>query len=500
MSRTLKITLIVAVAAVYAASETDPVPETSFSEAVEGTKQEKAPPTKLSQMERNLYASGFPKNLAWPTSDGFMSMAHMVNSKGSVKWARKDWANAIEVDVAFCGVKPCEMRHSAPEVDGKMAGGVTFSGKVNPTPGMACDCSCYNGATVWAAEKKHNVCGHLYKDASVGAGKVGCQAKTGFVEYLNDFAKKNHFRMLYLDNKVAAGWNKAQQVAAGANEARMVIEELFEKGYTGKVMFDGATQDWKHFIQSAIHEFGTYKKGLHFDKVYFTYGFMDYDGKVWKQQRMVRAAINAMRQDFCTHKDHGKEGDETQEIAECPGSKCPLNGQYCTKGYTCIKHTWVKVKVNAKRFNTANANGKSWRKWDEVELLRNRLPTRAEIAAGLGKKGKKAWRASSRRLLGSGDIGKIAPRCSGKGVRQANIFYSIGISACAPATHYHMVKQAIADKKSGDLSYVLVWTIDSPPSMRKYIDMGVDGIMTNYPIRTSTEFKNRKGLNKMMRL
>jgi len=471
MSCYLKIISIVAVAAAFVSSET-PVPETSFSEAV---KQEKETPSTLAQTK-----------FVWPKSDGFMSMAHMVNSEGSVKWAKGDYANAVEVDVAFCGVRPCQMRHSAPEVDGKPAGGCTFSGKVNPTPGMACDCSCYNGATIGFAGRQRNVCGHLYKDKTVGTGGVGCQAYTPFVKYLNYIAKKNHFRMLYLDNKVAAGWNKAQQIAAGGNEARIVIEELFEKGYTGKLMFDGATRDFKHFIQSAIHEFGTYKGGKFFKQVYFTYGFIDYNGKVWKQQRMVRYAIKAMREDFCTNVNHHTTGDATEVVDKCAGWTCPLVGQYCKEGYTCGQHhKWVKVTLPKSVFSTRTHNGDKWKNWDKVELLRGENPQRSDI---------KRWK--SRRLLGRGNIGDLGKRCTfGK---QANIFYSIGISACAPATHYHMIKQAIHDKSAGGLSYVLVWTIDKLSSMAEYIKLGVDGIMTNYPTRAT--YMAKKSHKQMMRL
>jgi hypothetical protein len=64
----------------------------------------------------------------------------------------------------------------------------------------------------------------------------------------------------------------------------------------------------------------------------------------------------------------------------------------------------------------------------------------------------------------------------------SNYVYSVGISACAPTTHYDMAKTAVNHKKAyGLLKAVIIWTIDSESSMRKYLDIGVDGLMTNYP-------------------
>merc|ERR1712216_633735 len=66
-----------------------------------------------------------------------------------------------------------------------------------------------------------------------------------------------------------------------------------------------------------------------------------------------------------------------------------------------------------------------------------------------------------------------------------NFIYSVGISACAPTTHYDMIATAMAykhhAKKGMTLKGVLVWTIDSKDSIKKYIKLGVDGMMTNYP-------------------
>jgi hypothetical protein len=66
-----------------------------------------------------------------------------------------------------------------------------------------------------------------------------------------------------------------------------------------------------------------------------------------------------------------------------------------------------------------------------------------------------------------------------------NFIYSVGISACAPTTHYDMIHHAVhlknKNEKGRTVKAVIVWTIDSKSAMKKYIEMKVDGMMTNYP-------------------
>merc|ERR1712216_197569 len=72
-----------------------------------------------------------------------------------------------------------------------------------------------------------------------------------------------------------------------------------------------------------------------------------------------------------------------------------------------------------------------------------------------------------------------------------NFIYSVGISACAPTTHYDMIDHAVklkkANKRGMSVKAVLVWTIDSKSAMAKYIKMGADGMMTNYPSYVKAE-------------
>jgi len=63
-----------------------------------------------------------------------------------------------------------------------------------------------------------------------------------------------------------------------------------------------------------------------------------------------------------------------------------------------------------------------------------------------------------------------------------NRVYGTGISACAAATYYDAIRQAVKQYQVGALgSLIYIWTLDKESSMRKYIDEGVNGIMTNDP-------------------
>ena len=63
-----------------------------------------------------------------------------------------------------------------------------------------------------------------------------------------------------------------------------------------------------------------------------------------------------------------------------------------------------------------------------------------------------------------------------------NRVYGTGISACVAATYYDAIRQAVKQYQVGTLgSLIYIWTLDKESSMRKYIDVGVNGIMTNDP-------------------
>ena len=75
-----------------------------------------------------------------------------------------------------------------------------------------------------------------------------------------------------------------------------------------------------------------------------------------------------------------------------------------------------------------------------------------------------------------------------------NRVYGTGISACAPGTYYDGIKQAVKQKDVGTIGgLVYIWTLDKESSMEKYLDLGVNGIMTNDPGKLY-ELAKKRGL------
>ncbi len=71
-----------------------------------------------------------------------------------------------------------------------------------------------------------------------------------------------------------------------------------------------------------------------------------------------------------------------------------------------------------------------------------------------------------------------------KGLINANTknrVYSCGIAALVPGTFYDQIALAVYNKKIGVISSSGIWTLDNPNSMKKYLDLGVDAIVTNVP-------------------
>jgi glycerophosphoryl diester phosphodiesterase len=60
---------------------------------------------------------------------------------------------------------------------------------------------------------------------------------------------------------------------------------------------------------------------------------------------------------------------------------------------------------------------------------------------------------------------------------------AVAMRAYAVNPRYDMVDAAFCREAHGRGLQVLVWTVDAPAAMRILIDAGVDGIMTNYPVR-----------------
>ena len=61
------------------------------------------------------------------------------------------------------------------------------------------------------------------------------------------------------------------------------------------------------------------------------------------------------------------------------------------------------------------------------------------------------------------------------------LVYSVGISACAIKDSTGNIRQAQDSVAQGDALSSIIWTLDSSDSMRKHLDLGVHGVLTNHP-------------------
>lgn len=92
--------------------------------------------------------------------------------------------------------------------------------------------------------------------------------------------------------------------------------------------------------------------------------------------------------------------------------------------------------------------------------------------------------SSSPNILPRSGVAKEEFRKSIQGLINANTknrVYSAGITALLPGKFYDQISLAVYNKKIGVISSVGIWTLDDPDSMRKYLNFGVDGIVTNIP-------------------
>ncbi|TRZ58162.1 MAG: hypothetical protein D4S02_12615 [Rhodocyclaceae bacterium] len=70
-------------------------------------------------------------------------------------------------------------------------------------------------------------------------------------------------------------------------------------------------------------------------------------------------------------------------------------------------------------------------------------------------------------------------------------FYAVGIAGILPGTFYDQIALATYNKKKMTVSGTGIWTLDSTDAMNKYLDLGVESIMTNRPGDALSVFANR---------
>lgn len=60
-----------------------------------------------------------------------------------------------------------------------------------------------------------------------------------------------------------------------------------------------------------------------------------------------------------------------------------------------------------------------------------------------------------------------------------NRVYGTGDTSCSPKTFFSGIEQGVAGVKNGENGMTYIWTVDNKLLMESYIDLGVQGIMTN---------------------
>jgi glycerophosphoryl diester phosphodiesterase len=62
-----------------------------------------------------------------------------------------------------------------------------------------------------------------------------------------------------------------------------------------------------------------------------------------------------------------------------------------------------------------------------------------------------------------------------------NRVYGTGVSACSPTQYSSAIALAVKNRNAGVSGLVYTWTIDKTSSINQYLDLKLDGIITNDP-------------------
>ena len=150
-----------------------------------------------------------PVNVA---NQPFYNIAHMTNTQTALRWAIKEGANAVEIDLQYDAQGlPTQFQHKG-----------------------ICDCSC---VPLGLAPENH-VCSQLEPKGS------RCEATESAMALLNVIAGTN-LAMVYIDNKV----DKNTPATAPGALVKALEQWLFDRGYRGIVVI-GGTEATVEFLKA----------------------------------------------------------------------------------------------------------------------------------------------------------------------------------------------------------------------------------------------------------
>jgi glycerophosphoryl diester phosphodiesterase len=145
----------------------------------------------------------------------FYVIAHMANTHGSLDWAVKNGANAIETDLQF-------------DRDGNPG---------NFVHDIPCDCHCV----------VHD--DHICLNALSGAC-FGRRASNDAKSHLQHAATFEELALIIIDSKVKAKWGKKMSIA-GERVVDFLDEHLFQNGYKGNVIIGSGKIETYEYIRAA---------------------------------------------------------------------------------------------------------------------------------------------------------------------------------------------------------------------------------------------------------
>jgi|GEM_PF-2793004 len=172
----------------------------------------------------------------------FYAVAHMTNTLRSVQWAVQQGANGLEMDLRFNDDgTPKEFRH-----------------------GGFCDCSC---AT---SHPSTDVCAVLRID-SLNTCEGSADARAMMAEIVSVRSK---IALVFIDSKVDESDPVSRQERAGKNVVGMLRNDLFARGYGGKVVVSVGKPDAYQYIDAAAKRASELPDVR--DRIYFAF---DQNGK-----------------------------------------------------------------------------------------------------------------------------------------------------------------------------------------------------------------------------
>lgn len=278
----------------------------------------------------------------------FYVIAHMTNTPDAVRWAVREGANAVEIDVRFdADGTPRELRH----------GGV-------------CDCICSLG-------HDDHVCAALTGD---------CEASSSIPDMLATIASLGELALVVVDSKIDGEASIDAQRAAGKRVVDALENGLFRGGYRGKVVIGAPRTDAIAYIQSAaaLANASTYASRI---SVAF-----DQMGKDESDASCTLDTLRpfASRRAFGTGISACATGDFTPAIRAAAAHE--------RDGKSGLTYAWTLDKESSmRRYIEAGARG----------IITNKPRRLAEVAAAMGKtkaRAQSALRASSNAPIdGAGD-------------------------------------------------------------------------------------------------